>query len=78
MFILLHRINPARNEARFYLLATGPTLLDEHAVIRSWGRIGGHQRWLISPCASHAEADRLASRLLKQKLKHGYKIIRKE
>ncbi|MBE7550094.1 MAG: WGR domain-containing protein [Anaerolineales bacterium] len=52
MFCLFHRIDPARNVARFCLITTGPALLDAYAMTRFWGRIGGHQRHLVSPCGS--------------------------
>jgi predicted DNA-binding WGR domain protein len=73
--ILLHRINPERNERRFYLVATGPTLLDTHAVQRTWGRIGGGQRCMITPCADEVEAGQVAARIVKAKVKGGYKIM---
>ena len=75
---LLHRINPAKNEYRFYLVMTGPALFDEHAVIRFWGRIGGHQHHMVSPCPTADDAARLAARLVQRRLKHGYKIINQE
>lgn len=73
--ILLHRINPARNEYRFYLLSAGPSLLDECAVTRMWGRIGGRQRGMVTPCNSAETADKLFNRLLKLRLRRGYQII---
>ncbi len=75
---LLHRINPAKNEARFYHVRIGPTLLDQHAVIRVWGRIGGHQRTMISPCQTDAEARTLADRLIRRRLKRGYTLVQDE
>ncbi len=73
---LLHRINPEKNEFRYYQLSVGPSLLDEWAVTRYWGRIGGRQRGLITPCASDTEAEALAGRLLRKRLRHGYRIIK--
>lgn len=73
--IFLHRINPAKNEARFYLVEATPTLLDPYAVIRVWGRIGGAQRHKINPCRSAAEAEELAERLVRRKIKRGYKVV---
>ncbi len=63
--ILLHRINPEKNEARFYLVEVGPSMLDLYAVIRLWGRIGGPQRLLITPCRSAEEAEALAGKLVR-------------
>jgi predicted DNA-binding WGR domain protein len=70
--VLLHRINSEKNEARFYLVEVGPSLVDPYAVIRLWGRIGGHQRGMVTPCTSEAEAETLAGRLVRRKIKRGY------
>ena len=44
--IYLTRIDPAENEARFYVLDVQPTLFGEWALVKEWGRIGseGEQR----------------------------------
>ena len=72
---LLHRVNPEKNEARFYFVSIGPALFDPHAVIRIWGRIGGYQRILVTPCQTSTEARKLAKRLVQRRLKRGYKLI---
>lgn len=77
-FTLLHRINPAENERRFYFVCTGPSLFHPIAVIRSWGRIGGYTRSMITACASGEEAEKLATRLVKKRLKRGYTIVEGE
>jgi predicted DNA-binding WGR domain protein len=38
--ILLTRIDPARNMARFYALSIAPTLFGEWLLVKEWGRIG--------------------------------------
>jgi hypothetical protein len=38
--ILLERIDPACNMARYYVLSIEPTLFGDQALIRGWGRIG--------------------------------------
>jgi predicted DNA-binding WGR domain protein len=73
--MLLHRINSEKNEARFYLVETGSSLVDPYAVIRLWGRIGGHQRGMVTPCRSAIEAEALATKLVRRKLKRGYKLV---
>ncbi len=73
--MLLHRINPEKNEARFYLVEAGSSLLDPYVVWRLWGRIGGHQRGMITPCPSAEAAEVLTSRLVQRKIKHGYKPV---
>ena len=73
--VLLHRVDPGKNAARFYLVMVGPSLLDPHAVLRTWGRIGGCQRSMVSPCASAEEAQALAVRLVRRRVRRGYRIV---
>lgn len=73
--ILLHRINPERNEKRFYRLEVGPALFDPIAVIRYWGRIDGGSREMITPCASVEAAMKLFRKIGRQKLKGGYIFV---
>jgi len=63
---------------RFYLVTTGPSLLEPYAVNRLWGRIGGFQREMVTPCTSAAEADRLARQLIRKRLRRGYRIVREQ
>ena len=73
---LLHRINHERNERRFYAVQVGPSLFDEHAVLRLWGRIGGYQRQMVTPCPSPDDAQVLARQLIQRRLQHGYQILK--
>ena len=69
----LTRINPARNEQRYYFLYVAPTLLGEHCIIRIHGRLGHHQHTLpplIYPDATTAQ--RAVVILLQRRLKRGY------
>lgn len=75
---LLHRIDPQKNQARFYLVEAGPSLFDAYAVVRLWGRIGGAQRGMITPCVSAEEMEKLAERLVQKKIKRGYKPVESE
>ncbi len=75
-FTLMHRINPERNERRFYAVQVGPSLFDEHAVLRLWGRIGGYQRQMVTPCQSPDDAQALARQLIQRRLQHGYQILK--
>jgi predicted DNA-binding WGR domain protein len=38
--IILERVDPARNIARYYVLSIEQTLFAKHTLIRRWGRIG--------------------------------------
>jgi predicted DNA-binding WGR domain protein len=40
LHIVLERVDPARNIARYYVLSIEPTLFARHTLIRRWGRIG--------------------------------------
>jgi WGR domain len=40
LHIILERVDPARNIARYYVLSIEPTLFAKHTLIRRWGRIG--------------------------------------
>ncbi len=73
--VLLHRINQEKNASRFYLVEVGPSLLDPYSVMRVWGRIGGHQRSIVSPCTSLEEAQTLADRLVRRRIKRGYWVV---
>ena len=72
---LPHRIDSARNEARFYYVLIGAALLDQHAVIRIWGRIGGQQRIMVTPSETDGEAWTLAKKLIQLRQKHGYTLV---
>ena len=38
--IHLHRVDPARNMARFYRMSSTPSLFGDICLVREWGRIG--------------------------------------
>ena len=42
--VILHRIDPAQNMARFYALDVQPDLFGGILLVKAWGRIGGHGR----------------------------------
>jgi predicted DNA-binding WGR domain protein len=75
---LFHRIDEDKEDARFYLIQVGPSLLDEHAVLRVWGEIGGNQQHTVTACASAAEARSLARRVARQRLRQGYRQVSME
>lgn len=70
--IILRRVDPARNMARFYRLQMKPTLFSGVTLIHEWGRIGQ------AATCSHdqndtAEAARLAlDTLVAAKRRRGY------
>ena len=52
LHIVLERVDPARNIARYYVLSIEPTLFAKHTLIRRWGRIGslGRERLQFWRC----------------------------
>lgn len=74
--MLLHRINPEKNEARYYRVEVGPCISSLYAIHRIWGRIGRRRSgFLIMPCASAEEAETLAGQLVQRKVKRGYVLV---
>ena len=71
----LVRIDPVANARRYYRIAWEPTLLDDHAVIRSYGRKGAWQRTCITPFPSLEAAWPLIRASLKTRLRHGYRVV---
>jgi len=70
--ILLTRIDPARNMARFYALSLAPTLFGEWLLVKEWGRIG--QTGTVR-AETHPDAETAAEALARQisvKRRRGY------
>ncbi len=70
--ILLNRVDPARNMARYYRVAIEPTLFGWSAVVRDWGRVGCSTRRRLDFYDDADQAVAAAGRLLRQKLRRGY------
>lgn len=73
--LLLRRIDPARNMARFYALSIEPTLFGDLALVRRWGRIGTKGRERIELHAGDAAAQAAFDRLARTKRRRGYRGI---
>jgi len=74
-YILFERVNPERNESRYYYLSLQPTLFHSLAIIRVYGRKGVSQREVApTPVNDLADAWPLIRRVLRTRLQHGYKI----
>ena len=71
--IQLRRVDPARNMARFYVMAVQPTLFWEWESIRELGRIGSPGRIMTATFASLDEAAGAAmTALWREKMLGGY------
>lgn len=74
MEIHLEKIDARRNCYRFYEITVEPDLFAQAALVVRWGRIGGRGRSRIAGSGSVHEAQDLATRLLKLRLRHGYAL----
>jgi predicted DNA-binding WGR domain protein len=72
--VRLIRCAPLRNENRFYLMTTAPTLFGDWTLIREWGRRGSPGRLRHDPYRSIGEALTALLTLQRQKLRRGYQL----
>jgi predicted DNA-binding WGR domain protein len=72
--IVLERIDPARNIARYYVLSIEPTLFAKHTLVRRWGRIGseGRERLQFFGGEDASQAQVTLETWLARKRKRGY------
>lgn len=70
--VLLNRVNPACNMARYYRVAIEPTLFGWSSVVRDWGRIGRSARRRLDLYDHEDQAVAAAEKLLQGKLRRGY------
>lgn len=71
--INLHRIDPARNMARFYRLSATPGLFGDICLVREWGRIGRRGRTRVDLYARKEDAVAAALTLEQVKRRRGYR-----
>jgi predicted DNA-binding WGR domain protein len=71
--IHLHRIDPARNMARFYRMSSTPSLFGDICLVREWGRIGRPGRIRIDLYQTGEEAMAARETLSRVKLQRGYR-----
>jgi predicted DNA-binding WGR domain protein len=72
--IVLERVDPALNIARYYVLSIEPTLFAKHTLIRRWGRIGflGPERLQFFGIEDASTARIALETWLARKRKRGY------
>lgn len=70
----LHKINPQKNQYRFYTVRITPSLFDDWTLIREWGRIGSSGTIRSDIFSTEEEARQKMESILKDKTKKGYKI----
>ena len=71
-FLLLRRIDPSRNMARFYALSLGPSLFGDVSLTRRWGRIGTIGRQIVELHADREAALCALERIEQAKRRRGY------
>ncbi|PPQ28183.1 hypothetical protein CCR94_18570 [Rhodoblastus sphagnicola] len=71
----LERIDATRNMWRYYELEVHPTLFGEHALVRSWVRIGAPGRRMIMTFSEPDAAKRAFKRLETAKRRRGYRDV---
>lgn len=74
--VTLHRLDPARNMRRFYLLDVQPDLFGAWGVVREWGRIGRPGRLRVDPYPTESEAAARMWRQRTSKQGRGYVLTR--
>ena len=73
--IHLHRIDPARNMARFYLLSSTLSLFGDICLVREWGRIGRPGRIRVDLYKAVEEAMAAREALSRVKRQRGYRDV---
>ena len=71
--IHLTRVDLGQNMARFYDISLQPTLFDEVALMRRWGRIGTRGQALMQTFDGGAAAQAAQARLEQSKRRRGYR-----
>lgn len=72
MQVLLRRVDPALNCARYYVLAIEPTLFEQVTLARRWGRAGGRPRERVEVFGDEAGARTSLDLWLARKRRRGY------
>jgi len=78
-YIRFERIDAEKNEYRYYSLSWEPTLFDEGAVVRRYGRLNG-QAHVLAPESfpSLEEAWPHIRSIMRRRLRNGYRIVQVE
>jgi predicted DNA-binding WGR domain protein len=72
--LVLERVDRAKNMARFYVLSIEPTLFEDLALVRRWGRIGSAGRERINLHPSRRVAQIELKKWLDRKRRRGYQL----
>ncbi len=70
--LVLRRLEPERNMARFYALLIERDLFGTIVLVRAWGRIGTRGDELVQAFATESEAEKALEALARRKRRRGY------
>ena len=73
--VRLTSVDPAANRFRSYALSWRPTLWGDFALVQTWGRLGSPARSRTAFFASRPMAQEAIVRLLRRRLRHGYRVV---
>jgi predicted DNA-binding WGR domain protein len=71
--VCLEKIDPARNQRRFYAIAVAPDLLGGWVLVQEWGRIGSPGTVRETRYPTEALAREAAATLRARKERRGYR-----
>jgi predicted DNA-binding WGR domain protein len=71
--LVLHRVDPNMNMARFYALSLENSLFGDILLVRRWGRIGTHGRVRFDWFDTLVDAANALSRIAAAKVRRGYR-----
>jgi predicted DNA-binding WGR domain protein len=73
-YLVLDRVEPACNMARYYLLAIEPSLFGDATLIREWGRIGQSGQRRVELYETQSKAVEALETWLERKYRRGYAL----
>lgn len=73
-FVSLVKINPAKNQRRFYLLEASRDLFGQPVLIRQYGRIGRTSRVKVESFLELDQAEQKLRKLAASKIRRGYAV----
>ncbi len=73
--LVLRRMEPERNVARFYALMIERDLFGRIVLVRHWGRVGSRGRERVEPYANQDEAVTAMGKLAAAKRRRGYRDL---
>lgn len=73
---IFHKIDPATNCRRSYMIAYQPSFFNEHCLVRQWGRIGSQkQRIKHQEFETGEQALNALKKAVRRRVKRGYVLI---